>query len=335
MALDKYQSMRDFERTAEPSGTDEPEISEHEARGEPRFVVQEHHATALHWDFRLERGGVLVSWALPKGVPPHPKVNNMAVHTEDHPLSYFDFAGDIPEGEYGGGKVMLWDQGTYDELKWSDREVMVVLHGERARGKYVLFKTGNDARSWMIHRMDPPEDPTRELVPRDVRPAAPEEGPLPRGDAARGWRWMPTWGGARVAITVEGGRCTAREAAGDDVTKAWKVLAPFGRAVGSLAVVFAGELVHASASSKDGGAVFLDDVLWLDGHDVSALPFATRRSRLEETGLEGPAWHVAPAFDEPAVLLEAAAAQGLPGILGVRDDAPYGPPRLVRTGDVA
>src|SRR6478672_9460413 len=134
--LETYRAKRDFDVTPEPS----PEValpdSEH-----PRFVVQEHHATALHWDFRLERDGVLVSWAVPRGIPPDPRVNHLAVHTEDHPLSYFDYEGQIPKGEYGGGKVILWDQGTYEEEKFSEREVMVVLHGERARGKHVLFRT--------------------------------------------------------------------------------------------------------------------------------------------------------------------------------------------------
>ena len=108
----------------------------------PRFVIQEHHARALHWDFRLEHDGVLVSWAIPKGLPLDKKSNHLAVHTEDHPLEYGSFEGTIPEGEYGGGQVILWDVGTYDEIKWSDREVMVVLHGKKAEGQYVLFATG-------------------------------------------------------------------------------------------------------------------------------------------------------------------------------------------------
>ncbi len=329
MALDKYQSMRHFDRTAEPSGRADAEVSENEARGQPRFVVQEHHATALHWDFRLERGGVLVSWALPKGVPVHPKANHMAVHTEDHPLGYFDFEGEIPEGEYGGGKVVVWDRGTYETEKWSEREVMVVLHGSRARGRYVLFKTGEEPRAWMIHRVDPPEDPTRELIPDDARPYEPVPGPLPAAGDAGAWRWFPTWGGERVAVAVDGGRCTARTAAGRDVTRRWKVLGPFGRAAGSLGAVFSAELVHADPAGKDGGALFLDDLLWLDGHDVRPLPFDDRRPLLERIGLDGPSWHVTPCFDEPGVLLDAAGAQGLPGVLGVRRDTAYGPPRLV------
>ncbi|MDQ1359713.1 MAG: bifunctional non-ous end joining protein LigD, partial [Acidimicrobiaceae bacterium] len=118
----------------------------------PGFVVQEHHATALHWDFRLERDGVLVSWAIPKGVPLDPGSNRLAVHTEDHPLDYGTFEGEIPKGEYGGGKVILWDHGHFECEKWTEREVIVELHGSRVSGRYVLFKTGG--RNWMIHRMD-------------------------------------------------------------------------------------------------------------------------------------------------------------------------------------
>jgi len=327
MPLDRYREMRDFERTAEPSGADDAdvEISEHERDGTPRFVVQEHHATALHWDLRLERGGVLVSWAVPKGLPPHPKQNNLAVHTEDHPLGYIDFAGDIPKGEYGGGHMYLWDQGTYEVEKWSDREVMVRLHGSRVDGRYVLFQT--DGRNWMIHRMDPPADPTRELVPRDARPVAPVvAGALPEGDGD--WRFLVAWSLERVAIAVDGGRCIARDANGMDVTSTWKVLAPFGRAVGSLPVVFAGQLMRTSGDAKrDPGTLLLDDVVWLDGHSVAPLPFTDRRRLLEEIELlEGDGWRVNPVYEDGAPLLDAARAQGLAGVLAVRSDAPADEP---------
>ncbi len=326
MALDRYQSMRDFEKTEEPSGASDAERSEFERKGTPRFVVQEHHATALHWDFRLEKDGVLVSWAVPRGVPPDPRVNHLAVHTEDHPLSYFDFEGRIPKGEYGGGNVTLWDQGTYEEEKFSDREVMVVLHGERAKGRHVLFRTGG--KNWMMHRMDPAEDPTRELFPADARPLEPVPMPaLPDDDD---WRFAVAWKGTRVAVVVDGGRCIARDPSGLDVTKKWPELAPFGRAVGALPIVFSGVLVR--PKPKAAATFFLEDVLWLDGHGTDPLPFATRRSLLEDLELDGDSWKTSPLYDDGAVLLEAARAQGLPGVLAFRWEAPLEAPRVVPVG---
>src|SRR2546421_13121002 len=137
--LRRYREKRDPGRTPEPRGDREGRRARR--RRGPRFVVQEHHARSLHWDLRLERDGTLVSWAVPKGIPPDPKRNHLAVHVEDHPLEYFKFAGEIPKGEYGGGQVLIWDEGTYDPIKWSDREVMVDLHGRRLQGRYVLFQT--------------------------------------------------------------------------------------------------------------------------------------------------------------------------------------------------
>ena len=152
--LDAYEAKRDFETTPEPKGR-KPRARR--ASESARFVVQEHHARSLHWDLRLERDGVLVSWAVPKGIPPDPKKNHLAVHTEDHPLEYLAFEGDIPAGEYGGGSMRVWDRGTYETHKFDEKEVMVTLHGERVDGRYVLFRTRGD--QWMIHRMDPPQDP--------------------------------------------------------------------------------------------------------------------------------------------------------------------------------
>ena len=123
--LAEYRGKRDASRTPEPLPAGAPGEA---GPGAGIFVVQEHHARRLHWDFRLERDGVLVSWALPKGVPDDPAVNHLAVHTEDHPLEYAGFHGEIPRGEYGAGPVTIWDHGTYEVLKWDEREVKVVLH---------------------------------------------------------------------------------------------------------------------------------------------------------------------------------------------------------------
>src|SRR6266568_3366122 len=166
--LAEYEAKRDFKKSPEPGAR-----VERKAARALRFVVQEHHARRLHWDLRLEKDGVGVSWAVPKGIPPDPKKNHLAVHVEDHPLEYFKFAGEIPKGEYGGGTVTIWDAGTYETVKWTDREVMVEFHGERLKGRYVLFQTrGND---WMIHRMDPPQDPDRRPIPQRIEPMSESE----------------------------------------------------------------------------------------------------------------------------------------------------------------
>ncbi len=145
--LSEYNAKRDPARTPEPFG----EVGD---AGGDRFVVQEHHARRLHYDVRLERDGVLVSWAVPKGLPDEPGAPRMAVHTEDHPLEYLDFHGEIPRGEYGGGQMTIWDTGHYETEKWSDDEVAVTLHGERVSGRFVFFKPqrGSGSKDWLVQR---------------------------------------------------------------------------------------------------------------------------------------------------------------------------------------
>jgi bifunctional non-homologous end joining protein LigD len=127
--LKEYRAKRDFGMTPEP-GPDGAGA----AGDRPRFVVQEHHARRLHWDLRLERDGALASWAVPNGIPEDPAENRKAVRTEDHPLEYLEFHGEIPAGEYGAGTMTVWDRGTYECEKFRDDEVMVVFHGERLTG---------------------------------------------------------------------------------------------------------------------------------------------------------------------------------------------------------
>src|SRR3954451_18193711 len=128
-SLRTYRTKRDFKATPEPRGN-APET----AGERPRFVVQEHSARSLHWDLRLEHDGTLLSWAVPKGIPEDPDQNHLAVRTEDHPLEYLDFHGEIPEGEYGAGTMTIYDQGTYEPEKLRDSEVIAVFHGQRMGG---------------------------------------------------------------------------------------------------------------------------------------------------------------------------------------------------------
>ena len=120
----------------------------------PRFVVQEHQASHLHWDFRLEMEGVLKSWALPKGLPLKEGEKHLAVEVEDHPLSYLDFEGEIPEGEYGAGKVLIWDRGAYQLLEKKEGKLKVFLNGTKAQGVYHLIKTSYllGKNSWLIFK---------------------------------------------------------------------------------------------------------------------------------------------------------------------------------------
>ncbi len=156
--LSTYRSMRDAASTPEPVPAGRP------AGGAGNtFVIQRHQARRLHYDFRLEHDGVLVSWALPKGPPTDPRKNHLAVQTEDHPLEYATFEGDIPTGEYGAGHVDIWDAGTFELEKWRDgKEVIATLTGRPDGGlggeprKFALIHTGmgGEPKNWLIHLMD-------------------------------------------------------------------------------------------------------------------------------------------------------------------------------------
>jgi DNA ligase D-like protein (predicted 3'-phosphoesterase) len=159
--LREYRRKRDFRRTPEPS-------KRGRRRRAPRFVIQKHDASSLHYDFRLEAGGVLKSWAVPKGPSTDPRDKRLAMPTEDHPLSYGDFEGVIPEGEYGAGPVIVWDTGTYRNLTEEgeteipveeavDRgHVKVWLEGTKLRGGWSLRRTaiGRSARAkWLLVKL--------------------------------------------------------------------------------------------------------------------------------------------------------------------------------------
>lgn len=342
--LDRYRAMRDFDRTTEPSG-DGP-VADATPGGDQgaRFVVQEHHATALHWDLRLERDGVLASWAVPKGIPPDPREDHLAVHTEDHPLLYLDFAGTIPEGEYGAGLMRTWDSGTYECHKWDDREVQVTLRGERAIGRYVLFHTGG--RNWMLHRMGPPADPSRLPMPASFSLVDVADGPLPGDQDA--WSFEAALGGRRVVVASEGGRARVLDGAAGDVSQRWPEARPLGRELGAVEVAVEAELVVSGADGRpDPGALgrraaaagssavqrlaarhpaafVATDLLWLEGHDTTGLDFGQRRALLEKLAPAGPAWQVTVARPgQGTVLLEASRAQGLAGVRARRLGAAY------------
>lgn len=170
--LKEYQSKRDFTKTAEPSGATarerSPARSGARAAKQLRFVIQKHDASRLHYDLRLEMDGVMKSWAVPKGPSADPAVKRLAMQVEDHPVEYNTFEGTIPAGEYGGGTVMLWDNGTYeienplqDDMnaaahdEYERGELKIVFHGKRIKGSYALVRThgmgGSSSRpAWLL-----------------------------------------------------------------------------------------------------------------------------------------------------------------------------------------
>ncbi|MGH3441052.1 MAG: DNA polymerase ligase N-terminal domain-containing protein [Nitriliruptorales bacterium] len=342
--LARYRELRDFAVTPEPAGDVAPLPDAGEL---PRFVIQQHDATRLHWDLRLERDGVLASWALPRGVPWSPEQRRLAVHTEDHPLKYLQFHGEIPEGEYGAGKMTIWDRGVYKAGEFTDEKVVAAFAGERIRGTYALFRLRD--RDWMIHRVDPPQDPGRRPLPDDLRPMLGVPGPLPGGE---GWGFEIRWAGARVLLSNDAGHVEVADSGGTEVGAAFPELRRIGRQLTAVEAVLDAVIVRVDADGTptddpEGMARRLDthddararrlarnrpvaamlvDVLWLEGYPTTGLAYEDRRRLLAEMDLHGPAWQV-PSHHrgDGSPLLEAARARGLPGLVAKRLDSPYRP----------
>lgn len=344
-SLRAYQAKRDPAKTPEPMGGRRGARQ----RGQPRFVIQEHHARALHWDLRLERDGALASWALPKGLPDDPKKNHLAVHTEDHPLEYATFSGDIPAGEYGAGTMSIWDSGTYEAEKWSDTEVKFVLHGTRASGDFVLFQT--DGKNWMIHRHG--DAVLTDPVPTSIKPMLAVQGALPEGRST--WAYEVKWDGARTLAFVDGGRVRLQSRSERDVTAMFPELAGMGEHLGMRAVVLDGEVV---AFGEDGRPSFARlqnrlhlsdprearrraaadpvhfvafDVLYADGRSLMADPYDARRARLEQFEFSGANFTTTECFRDVSGrdVLRATTENGLEGVVGKRRDSTYRPGRRV------
>ena len=158
--LGRYRGKRNLSQSGEPDG------SRKTGGGDPTFVIQKHDASSLHYDFRLEVDGVLASWAVPKGPSTDPREKRLAIRTEDHPLDYADFEGVIPEDQYGGGTVLIWDRGSYENITEKDEglrplseslqagHVLVRLHGHKLSGGYALQRIDDDKDQWLLIKMD-------------------------------------------------------------------------------------------------------------------------------------------------------------------------------------
>lgn len=344
--LDPYRAKRSKPATPEPvSGS----ASAEGAAGNT-FVIQEHHARRLHWDFRLERDGVLVSWAIPKGLPDNPKTNHLAIQTEDHPLEYASFEGEIPRGQYGAGTVTIVDRGTYECEKWTEREVKVWLRGRRVKGHYVLFRTSG--RNWMIHQVKGTAMSSHgEAVPRLIRPMLATLGQLPPPAEDDRFGYEMKWDGVRAVMYVEDGRVRLLTRNDIDVTVTYPELAAVGAALRPLSAVLDGEIVAYDESTgwvsfaalqsrmhlrnpADVRRIMREvpvtyqifDLLFLDGRLTTGLTYAQRRELLESLDLSGPHWATPPYHrggGEEA--LAASRKAHLEGVVAKRLDSVYEP----------
>jgi len=344
----EYERKRDFAVTPEPTGKKRAR----RRKGALRFVVQEHGARRLHWDLRLEHEGAAASWAIPNGIPDDPGHNRKAVRTEDHPLEYLDFEGEIPAGEYGAGTMRIWDRGTYECLKWEAGKVVVSFAGEQLRGRYALFRAGAAEKDWMIHRIDPPET-ERDPMPESVVPMLARPARLPASDA--GWAVEVKWDGVRAIAYCQPGRLRLESRNLRDVTAQYPEVRRLSRQLGARDAVLDGELVafdeagrpsferlqqriHQTSESvvrrrmKSHPVTYVVfDLLHLDGEDLMAAPYHHRRAALEELGLDGPSWQT-PGYSRGRAkeLLAASAEHGLEGIVLKRLESRYVPGK--RTG---
>jgi bifunctional non-homologous end joining protein LigD len=328
-------SLDEYRRKRRPGKTPEPFGSGDDPGDRPRFVIQRHDARRLHYDFRLERDGALASWAVPKGVPLRKGERHLAVHVEDHPLEYADFAGVIPAGQYGAGTVEIWDRGTYDLLEEKrDGGLTVRLYGERLEGVWTLVPASldGDPKNWLLLRKDADDG----AAGRRYKPMlATSSDRLPSGE---GWVFEPKWDGFRAIVTISGGEVTLTSRNGNDLTERFRDAArAAAHAVTTPDAVLDGEICvldregrsRFSLLQESGGTVVLVlfDVLEVDSVVVVDEPLEERRKRLER--IVGPSNEVfvSPQFDDGAALLAAARDQELEGIVAKKTDSPYKPGR--------
>lgn len=343
--LDTYRAKRDARRTPEPVPT--AAVGAEPSGAGDTFVIQEHHARRLHWDVRLERDGVLVSFAVPKGLPEDTKTMRLAVHTEDHPMEYADFSGEIPKGEYGGGRMFIWDKGRYETLKWMiDKEIDVVLHGDRVDGRFTFIKT---AQGWLVKRRGAASRPNRVAAPEQVLPMLATVGEMPKDQTK--WAFEFKWDGIRAIARVEGGRVRFTSRVGNDFTVAYPELQGLGEQLGATEAVLDCEIVqmvdgrpsfsalqhrmHVTSpqiartfADKQPVTLLIFDLLHLDGNSCLGLPYEQRRRLLERLELRGTHWQTPQSYPGAGdAVLAATVEHKLEGVVAKRLTSTYTPGR--------
>lgn len=340
--LKEYKRKRSFDITPEPEG----EVA-HSA-GHELYMIHKHHARRLHYDLRLERGGVLVSFAVPKGLPEEPNIRHLAVHVEDHPLKYGDFEGSIPEGEYGAGEVRVYDRGTYEALEWLDNKITIRIHGERIRGEYHIVQTkqGGDPKNWLIFRSARDVPMERPPAPPSVEPMLATPGGTPFDD--EDWLFEVKWDGVRTLAYINGDQLKLVSRRKRDVTEQYGELASLPTQLSGRNALIDGEIValddegrpsferiqqrftlarpSKNAIEKNPVDFLAFDLLWLDGESLMDRPIEERRALLERHLVPGKRVQISPQISgKGTAFFGAAKARGLEGIVAKRKGSTYRP----------
>jgi bifunctional non-homologous end joining protein LigD len=352
MSQSRYDRKREFDTTPEPPA--EHVASDVDPLTAPvgsQFVIQQHHATALHHDVRLEMINeddtpVLVSWAVPKGLPRRRGDRHLAIHTEDHPMAYATFSGSIPEGEYGGGEVRIFDEGDYEMVSRSEDRLTFRLDGQRLSGVWHLVHTG----------LQDGKDQWLALMSEDLRPAGdepPELDPMLATLTEEAfddpeWMFEPKWDGIRaIAICGEDTRLISRNHR--DITVAYPELHRIHNQVVALDAMLDGEIVAFDEGipsfqrlqqrmhlrdprrieqmiKQVPVAYVVFDILHIDGADLTGRPLEERRQVLEETLVTSDTTQISPVTEGDGVaLFQAASSQGLEGIMAKKQSSIYKP----------
>lgn len=333
--LESYEKKRDFNKTSEPK----PQI---DISGGNNFVVHRHHATNLHYDLRLEQEGVLKSWAVPRGLPPHPGVKRLAVQTEDHPMKYLTFDGKIPKGQYGGGDMWIYALGKYQITKDKKDGFYFRLNSKEVNGEYRIYKIKQ--KEWLFERVDTPQlNYLTDTIEPMLADLAKE---VPTGDE---YLYEVKWDGIRALISLNEGQLKIRTRNNIDITDQFPELHGVDKAFRANNALFDAEIVFLDKTGKPefkkvinrmqaSGETniqklsktmpcycYIFDCLYLDGRPLVNEPLTRRKEWLKDAIKPDTPYRVSEFVEDGESLFEAAKEHALEGIMAKRKDGKYFP----------
>jgi bifunctional non-homologous end joining protein LigD len=333
--LSEYAEKRNFEKTPEP-------LPDRAVGKGDAFVVHRHHATRLHYDIRLEQGGLLKSWAVPKGLPPRPGIKRLAVSTEDHPLEYINFEGSIPKGQYGAGQMWIYARGKYEISKEKKDGFYFRLQSGEISAEYRIHHTRE--KEWLLERVDRPQvdwlrDPVEPMLAQSA-----DEPP-----DSEDYLYELKWDGLRAMISLDEGEVRIRSRNQQDLTAKFPELLIPEQGFRTVSALFDAEIVcldkegkpvfqnaiHRFQQNSEGSierarakypaVCYVFDCLYLDGRPIVNEPLVRRRAWLEDAIKPGMTYRISEAVTEGAQLFKATVQMGLEGIMAKERNSTYRP----------